>query len=145
MQSVDQLLMTAATTLQQHHHYHHASQVWEVVVQRLEETLGSDDLLLAQILSDLAGCYVQGRLATAEVLLHRARRIIQTALGPAHPTLAGLWHNLALVSAAQGQGEKSRRYARNAHAILATHRIANTSQETNERRCSDGDYGKSGQ
>lgn len=120
MQPIEQMLMDVAAMLQQQGRYTEASQVWEMALRLAEERLGHSHPQVAKILSDLAGCYLHGTHATTEALLKRAVAILSKALGNDHPFLAGLWHNLALVYATQGQDAKARRCERNAHAILST-------------------------
>src|SRR5215208_2836601 len=59
------------------------------------KALGRDDLAVAMLLNNLAVVHKdQGRFAEAGRLYRRALPLLGQALGPEHPELAAVYHNL---------------------------------------------------
>lgn len=77
--------------------YEAALPVAEKALRLAEEEFGTNDLIYAFVLNNLAGNYrSQGFYAAAEPLYRRALTIIEAISGPEHPDVAGILNNMAL-------------------------------------------------
>src|SRR5262249_61664516 len=81
---------------------------------------GRDDLAVATLLNNLAVVRKdQGRFAEAGRLYRRALPLLEQALGPEHPEVASVYHNLGGPEAARGEDARGEPVARRPRASRA--------------------------
>lgn len=72
--------------------------VAEKALRLAEKELGTNDLIYAFVLNNLAGNYRAQRFyAAAEPLYRRALTIVEAVSGPEHPDVAGILNNMAML------------------------------------------------
>jgi tetratricopeptide (TPR) repeat protein len=98
------LLMRAGWYVREQGQFTQAAQLLQQALTLAERALGSDDVYLGAILTNLAILYrAQGRYAEAEPLYMRTLATCEQTLGLDHPETATTLQNLAILYRAQGR------------------------------------------
>ncbi len=98
--------------------YHDAHRRLDTAIAQATSAAGEDSIVVACLRNDLAVCCKHlARLDEAEALYHQTLATLEARLGPGHPEVAGVWHNLAGLAHARGDHPTAAALARRGLAI----------------------------